>query len=354
MAAQKINVGVIGFGMSSKTFHCPLIVSSPHLVLHSIVSSNDSCTKVYPQAKHVATTADLFASKDVQLVVITTPNELHFPLAKQAMEAGKNVVVEKPFTVTSQEAAELVEISKRTGLVCSIYQNRRWDGDLLTAKKIIENGQLGRLVEFESHFDRFRNFVKAGWREQDVPGSGMLYDLGAHLIDQALHLFGKPYSVYGVVENQRQLKDSSIDDDFTIIFRYKTGLKVLLRSSMLARQTPVLRFSLRGMDGSYTKHYLDPQEDQLKAGQTPKNAGFGVEPESQWGTINTDVNGIHVVGKVETLSGKYLDFYNNVAETILKGDLNHLAVKPEQGYNTIRMIEVIRQSSEEGGKTIVL
>jgi scyllo-inositol 2-dehydrogenase (NADP+) len=174
-------------GMSSKTFHCPLIVSSPHLVLHSIVSSNDSCTKVYPQAKHVAITADLFASKDVQLVVITTPNDLHFPLAKQAMEAGKNVIVEKPFTVTSQEAAELVELSRRTGLVCSIYQNRRWDGDFLTAKKIIENGQVGRLVEFESHFDRFRNFVKAGWREQDVPGSGMLFDLGAHLIDQGKH-----------------------------------------------------------------------------------------------------------------------------------------------------------------------
>jgi scyllo-inositol 2-dehydrogenase (NADP+) len=355
MAAQKINVGVIGFGMSSQTFHCPLIVSSPYLVLHSIVSSNDSCTKVYPQAKHVKTSDELFASKDVQLVVITTPNGLHFPLAKQSMESGKHVIVEKPFTVTSQEAAELVEISKRTGLVCSIYQNRRWDGDFLTAKHIVENGQLGRLVEFESHFDRFRNFVKAGWREtDDAPGSGMLYDLGAHLIDQALHLFGKPYSVYAVVDNQRHLKETNIDDDFTIIFRYKNGLKVLLRSSMLARQTPVLRFSLRGMDGSYVKHYLDPQEDQLKAGQTPMNAGFGVEREEQWGTINADVKGIHVVGKVETLPGKYLDFYNNVAETILKGDLSHLAVKPEQGYECIRMIETIRQSSEEGGKTIIL
>jgi predicted dehydrogenase len=126
----------------------------------------------------------LFAAKDVQLVVITTPNELHFSLAKEAMEAGKHVIVEKPFTVTSKEASELVEISKRTGLVCSIYQNRRWDGDFLTAKHIVENGQLGRLVEFESHFDRFRNFVKAGWRETDAPGSGMLFDLGAHLIDQ--------------------------------------------------------------------------------------------------------------------------------------------------------------------------
>lgn len=170
----------------------------------------------------------------------------------------------------------------------------------------------------------------------------------------ALHLFGQPYSVYAVVENQRQLKESNIDDDFTIIFRYKSGLKVLLRSSMLARQSPVLRFSLRGMDGSYVKHYLDPQEDQLKAGQTPNNAGFGVEGEEQWGTINAEVKGIHVVGKVETFPGKYLDFYNNVAETIQKGDLSHLAVKPEQGYNTIRMIEIIRQSSEEGGKTIVL
>ncbi|KAJ2961472.1 hypothetical protein NQZ79_g3251 [Umbelopsis isabellina] len=354
MAAQKINVGVIGFGMSSKTFHCPLIVSSPHLQLHSIVSSGDKCTQVYPQAQHVKTSDELFASKEVQLVVITTPNELHFKLAKQAMNAGKHVVVEKPFTVTSQEAEELVELSKRTNLVCSIYQNRRWDGDFLTAKKIVEDGQLGRLVEFESHFDRFRNYVKAGWRETDAPGSGMLFDLGAHLIDQALHLFGKPYSVYAVVENQRQLKESNIDDDFTIIFRYKNGPKVLLRSSMLARQAPVLRFSLRGMDGSYIKYHLDPQEDQLKAGQTPLTPGYGVESEERWGTINADVKGLHVVGQVETLPGKYLDFYNNVAETIMKGDLSHLAVKPEQGYETIRMIEVIRQSSDEGGKTIIL
>jgi predicted dehydrogenase len=177
--------------MSARVFHCPLISSSPYLHLSAVVERNSDKSKdVYPWINVFKSTDELFASADIDLVVITTPNGSHYPLALQAMQQGKNVVVEKPFTITSEEANELARVSKETGLICSVYQNRRWDGDFLTVKKLIKGNQLGRLVEFESHFDRFRNFVKAGWREQnDAPGSGMLYDLGAHLIDQGKRSF---------------------------------------------------------------------------------------------------------------------------------------------------------------------
>lgn len=334
--------------MSSKTFHCPLITSSPYLQLTAVVERHsDKSKEVYPWVHVAKSTQELFDMTNVDLVVITTPNDSHFPLAKEAMQKGKHVVVEKPFTITSTEAKELDEVAQKTGRVCSVYQNRRWDADFLTAKKLIKNGHLGRLVEFESHFDRFRNFVKPGWRERDdQPGSGMLYDLGAHLIDQALSLFGTPQSLFATISNQRQLKESNVVDDFTIIFKYTNDFSVILRSSMLARQTPVLRFSLRGMEGAFVKHYLDVQEDQLKAGLVPSSAGYGVEKPEQWGTLDSNVNGLHIVGKVETEKGDYLSFYNNVGLAIMGKE--PLAVTPKDGYNCIRAIELAKQSSDEG------
>ncbi|CAO3593984.1 unnamed protein product [Absidia cylindrospora] len=348
--SNQVNVGVVGFGMSSRTFHCPLIVSSPHLNLAAVVERHDTKSqKVYPGIQTVKSTDELFGLDHVDLVVITTPNDSHFKLAKEAMEKGKHVVVEKPFTVTSQEAEILVQVAKETSKICSVYQNRRWDGDFLTVKKLLENDHLGRLVEFESHFDRFRNFSKHGWREQEGQlGSGMLYDLGAHLIDQALTLFGVPKSIYATISNQRQLKGTNVDDDFTIILTYENNMKAILRSSMLARQQPVLRFSLRGMNGSFVKHHLDVQEDQLKAGVLPAHGGYGVESQQQWGLINTDMaGGVHVVGHVETEKGDYLSFYNNVGQAVLENNPAHLAVKPEHGLLCIRLIELAQQSSDE-------
>ncbi|ORX46061.1 NAD(P)-binding protein [Hesseltinella vesiculosa] len=347
--SKKVNVGVVGFGMSAQTFHCPLIVSSPHMNLVAVVERRSTKSQsAYAGITTVTSTDDLFAMGNVDLVVITTPNGSHFDLAKQAMEKGKHVIVEKPFTVTSQEAELLVQVSKETGKVLSVYQNRRWDGDFLTVKKLIEQGYLGRLVEFESHFDRFRNFSKNGWREQETSkGAGMLYDLGAHLIDQANNLFGVPHSIYATISNQRQLPGANIDDDFIIILTYKEGHKALLRSSMLARQTPVLRYSLRGFHGSYVKHHLDVQEDQLKAGKLPGDAGYGTDPREHWGTLNSDLaGGVHVDGKVETVKGNYLAFYNNVAEAILFG--KPLAVTPEDGLLCMRLIELAQKSSDEG------
>ncbi|GAN01849.1 oxidoreductase [Mucor ambiguus] len=347
---NKVKVGVVGFGMSARVFHCPLITSSPYMHLAAVVERNSDKSKdIYPWIQVKKSTDELFTDSEIDLVVITTPNGSHYPLALEAMKSGKHVVVEKPFTITSKEAEELARVAKETGRVCSVYQNRRWDGDFLTVKKLLKDGQLGRLVEYESHFDRFRNFVKAGWREQsDAPGSGMLYDLGAHLIDQALALFGMPKTVFAIVSNQRQLKETDVADDFTIILGYENSFKAILRSSMLARHAPVLRFNLRGMNGSYKKEYLDVQEDQLKSGVVPSNAEYGVESSERFGTINTDFNGAHVVGKVDTEKGDYLSFYNNVAESILKSDPDNLAVKPQDGANCIRIIELAQQSSDEG------
>ncbi|KAI7866063.1 hypothetical protein BDF14DRAFT_1818174 [Spinellus fusiger] len=347
---SKINVGVIGFGFSSQTFHCPLIVSSPHLHLSAVVErhQNKSST-VYPWVNVTRTTEELFDLPTIDLVVITTPNDSHFSLAKAAMEKGKHVIVEKPFTVTLAEAEELVQVSKKTNKLCSIYQNRRWDGDFLTVKKLIASGHLGRIVEFQSKFDRFRNFSKGGWREkEEQAGSGILYDLGAHLIDQSLCLFGMPKSIFASINNQRQLKDSQVDDEFTVTLSYEGGLKAVLSSGMLVRENPVSRYTLRGMNGSFTKHCLDVQEDQLKAGVVPTNAHYGVESSERWGSINSDIGGIHIVGHVETEKGTYIEFYSNVAEAILKGDREHLAVKPEDGAQCIRLIELAQKSSNEG------
>ncbi|RUS22243.1 hypothetical protein BC937DRAFT_89902 [Endogone sp. FLAS-F59071] len=354
MSSRRLNVGVIGFGMSAQVFHCPLIVSSAHLHLHTVVERHaEKSRQLYQDVRVVRSTDELFASPDIDLVVITTPNESHFGLTKAAIKARKHVIVEKPFTVTYVEATELATLAEEHKVILSVFQNRRWDGDFLTVRQIIDGGLVGRVVELESHFDRFRNFVKPNaWREKDVPGSGMLYDLGSHLIDQVLSLFGRPTSVLAVVENQRQLSESSIDDDFTIILRFASGAKCVLRSSMLARASPVLRFQLRGMAGTYLKYHLDPQEDQLKAGLLPGNAAFGVETEDNWGTLNTDVAGVHVVGKVETQRGRYLDFYNNVAETILGGDKGKLAVTARQAADVIKVIELAKKSSDEGGKTV--
>ncbi|KAI7898470.1 uncharacterized protein BX663DRAFT_524834 [Cokeromyces recurvatus] len=355
MSDKQVNVGVIGFGMSARVFHCPLIASSPYLHLAAVVERrSDKSKDIYPWITVHKSAEELFANPDIDLVVITTPNDSHYPLVLQAMQAGKHVVVEKPFTVTSEEAEELCKVARDTGCICSIYQNRRWDGDFLTVQKIVKGQQLGRLVEYESHFDRFRNYVKTGWREEtDTPGSGMLYDLGAHLIDQALHLFGMPKSVFAVLCNQRQLRDTDIIDDFTIILGYENNLKAILRSSMLARHEPVFRFNLRGMQGSYRKEWLDVQEGQLKAGLVPSDADYGIEPVERYGTINSEWNGLHIVGKVDTEKGDYLAFYNNVAEAILKGDPDLLAVKPEDGANCIRIIELAHQSNDEG-RTILL
>jgi predicted dehydrogenase len=253
------------------------------------------------------------------------------------------VVVEKPFAVTSEEAGELIGLARGRGKVLTAHHNRRWDGDFLTVRRLLADGLLGRLNEYESRFDRFRDEPRPGaWREEPGPGAGLLYDLGPHLIDQALVLFGRPRAVEADVKRQRSF--ARTDDFFEVVLHYDDGPRVTLGAGMLARE-PTPRFVLRGAEGSFVKYGLDPQEEALKAGRTPAGPGWGVEPPEQWGTLELRAGDGHTKRRVETLAGRYQDFYRNVADSI-RGRAG-LAVEPEEARDAIRVIELALRSSAE-------
>ncbi|WP_139902123.1 oxidoreductase [Clostridium thermarum] len=343
---ERINVGLIGFGMSGRVFHAPILEAVHGLRLRKIFERKEENINIirekYPQTIIVDNVDSLFNDENIHLVVVASPNTLHYDLARRALESGKHVVVEKPFTVTAYEAEALIDLAKRKGKLLTVYQNRRWDSDFLTVKKIIEDGLLGSIVEYEAHFDRFRDYFKNNWREKDIPGSGILYDLGSHLIDQALSLFGEPSEVFGNTLIQRQGGETV--DNFEIILKYPDK-KVTLKSGMLVRE-PLPHFIVLGTKGSFIKYGMDVQEEDLKKGLSPKDSDdWGREPENLWGTINTDINGIHFVGKIESLLGDYRRFYENVYNALLGKE--DLAVKPKQALNTIKVIEMAMRSNRE-------
>jgi scyllo-inositol 2-dehydrogenase (NADP+) len=337
-----INVGLVGFGMAGQVFHAPLIHANPHMRLTHIVQRHPSPSEgKYPQTKIVRDIGTLLADASVDLVVIATPNISHFEMAAQSLRAGKHVVVDKPFTITSTDADQLIALSRKVNRVLSVFQNRRWDGDFLTVRQILAQKALGRVAEYESRFDRFRPALKPGaWREQALPGSGVLFDLGSHLIDQALLLFGRPDGIYADLRRQR---DGAVAlDNFEIHLDY-SELKVTLKAGSLVCD-PSPRFVLYGTEGSYVKFGLDPQEEALKQGASPTQPNWGTEPEGAWGT-RTRCNGATVREKYPSLSGCYLEFYTNVVRAIAGEE--ELAVKPEQAREVIRLIELSQQSALE-------
>jgi scyllo-inositol 2-dehydrogenase (NADP+) len=337
-----INVGLVGYGMSSRVFHAPLISTNPLLRLTHIVERHgDEAANAYPQAKIVRDLDILLADPGLELVVVATPNSTHFEIAARALKAGKNVVVDKPFTVTTKEADELIELSRKAGRVLSVFQNRRWDGDFLTVRRILQKRLLGRVAEFESRFDRFRPARNPkAWREQPLPGSGLLYDLGSHLLDQAMVLFGRPSSIYA--ELRRQREDAVADDRIEVHLEYP-HLRVMVKAGMLVCE-PSPRFVLYGTQGSYVKYGLDPQEAALKSGALPNQADWGVEKADAWG-VHTHCNPAPQREKYPTLPGSYPSYYTNVARA-LRGE-EELAVKPEQARDVIRLIELADRSNEE-------
>ncbi|GAB3534304.1 Gfo/Idh/MocA family oxidoreductase [Pontibacter brevis] len=345
--SKLINVGLIGFGMAGSMFHAPFITNVPGLRLAKIRETRPEnialANQRYPEAKIVDTAKAVFEDESVDLVVLATPNSSHLSLAREALLAGKHVVVEKPFTVTSAEADELMELAEKQDRLLTVYQNRRWDSDFKTILKIVSENLLGEVVEYEAHFDRFRNFLKPdSWKEEEAPGSGLLYDLGSHLIDQALCLFGLPSEISADLRIQRE--DSQIIDNFHLILHYPS-LRVILRAGMLVREQGP-RYKIYGDKGSFLKYGLDVQEAALKEGQSPKgNADWGIEPEETWGKLNTDFEGLQIIGKIKSEAGDYTAFYQNVYNAILGED--ELEVKPEQARDTIRVIELAMQSHEE-------
>ncbi|MEO7800446.1 MAG: oxidoreductase [Ginsengibacter sp.] len=345
--ATTIKVGLIGFGVGGQVFHAPLLTTIKGLELISIRASKAdqvaAANARYPAAKVVATTEEIFNDDEVNLVVISTPNSAHLPLAAAALNAGKHVVVDKPFTITTKDADELIALAKQKDRLLTVYHNRRFDGDFDTLKKIIKHGWLGDVVEIESRFDRFRNFLKPdAWREDDQPGAGILYDLGSHLIDQALDLFGLPKAVTADLRCQRE--GSKVTDNFEVVLHYDR-VKYSMKAGMLVKEN-LPRFSVFGTQGSFTKYGLDVQEEALKAGLTPlTKTNWGVESEATWGRINTEYNGVHVTGKVESGVSNYADFYKNVYNAIANNE--PLKVTAEQARNTIRIIELAIQSQAE-------
>jgi predicted dehydrogenase len=344
---KNINVGLIGYGIGGQVFHAPVLTAVEGLILKKIRAIKPEqvnlAHKRYPEAKLVSDAKDIINDAGIDLVVIAAPNTLHFSIAQQALDSGKHVVVDKPFTISSAEADQLISLANKKQKALSVFQSRRFDSDFRTVQKVINSGLLGNIVEVESRYDRFRNFLKPNaWREENIPGSGLLYDLGSHLIDQALTLFGLPQAITAFILRQRA--GTKVDDNFELILHY-AGMKVTLKSGMLVRE-PLQRFVILGEEGSFVKKGMDVQEEALKAGLTSQTAsGWGVEPSEIWGVINTTVKGIHINGKVESEKGDYTAYYQNMHDAITKHA--PLLVTAEQARNVIRIIELAFQSEKE-------
>ena len=340
-----VRVGLIGFGLAGQAFHAPVIRAVPGLELACILERSGSrAQEKYPRVRVARTLEEFLADESIRLCVIATPNPSHFDLARRCLLAGRDVVVDKPFTTTSAEASELIRLARERNRLLTVYQIRRWDGDFQTVRKIVESGALGRVVEYEARYDRFRPGLKANaWRERPEPGSGVLFDLGPHLIDQALVLFGSPQKITATAFSQRE--GSQVDDAFDVAMEYP-GMRVLVRARMLA-YSPGPHFLTHGTRGSFVKYGMDPQEGPLRRGEVPDGPDWGPhwgeEPEEQWGTLAVEGEGSR---KVKTEAGDYRGFYANVRDAMVQGTT--LAVTEKQAARVIRVIELAHRSSREG------
>ncbi|MFC2115796.1 Gfo/Idh/MocA family oxidoreductase [Bacteroidota bacterium] len=341
---KKIRVGMASYGMSGEIFHAPLLDVNPGFEIISILerSKNNSASR-FPNSKVARSLQELLDNDMIELIIVNTPDFLHYEMTKQALLAGKHVITEKPFVMNSEMGQELIDLAKKEGLLLSVFQNRRWDGDFLTIRKILDEGLLGRLVEYEAHFDRFRNKIQTGsWKEDPDIGVGTLFNLGSHIIDQALVLFGKPEYVYADI---RKLRDETqIDDSFTLLLGH-TDVKITLKASYLVKE-PGPRYYLHGTEGSFLKHGIDPQEDALKKGEWPGGHDWGKEAESEWGFLNTEADGKSFRGKYKTLPGNYGYFYEDILHSLKTG--NEPAVTAEQANMVIRIIEAAYESNKTG------
>jgi len=341
-----IRAGVIGYGLGGRVFHTAFINAVPGLELAAIVQrKGNEAAQAYPNATIYRSVEELLADPSVQLVSVTTSNQTHFELGKQCLQAGKHVVIDKPFTLTSSEAAELIKIARERNLVLSAFQNRRWDGDFRTIRDLLSRGVLGRVVVFESHYDRFRQELRLEtWKEGGFYGGGQLYDLGTHIIDQALALFDAPQTITADVRAERPgaLNDDAFDIRLGYIGETEKNLTIWLRSTMTAA-IPGPRFTLHGTQGSFVKFGIDPQEDAIKGGVVIGSPGWGEEPEQLWGTLKL-ADGSET--RIRTEAGDYRGYYANVRDAIL-GEAA-LAVPGIDAWRTARIIELARQSSAEG------
>jgi scyllo-inositol 2-dehydrogenase (NADP+) len=336
---RSIPVGLIGYGLGGSVFHAPLIRAVPGLHLAAVVTSqHDRVEKDMPGMRVIATTAELLGDGAIDLVVVASPSTTHFEVARAALQAGKGVVIDKPFATTVREAQYLIDLAEGKGLFLSVYQNRRWDGDFLTVRRLIREGSLGEVVHYEAHFDRFRMDIRTGWRETGGRGSGILYDLGAHLIDQVVDLFGMPQTVTADVFAQRP--GAVATDYFHLVLEYGK-MRAILHGATVVK-SPGPHFALHGDKGSFLKYGMDPQEDSLKAGRRPGDARWGVDDAENWGEF-TPVNGEKQ--RIETLTGGYENYYEAVAGALTGNGRN--PVDPAGPRDVLAIIEAAMRSAAE-------
>ncbi|MFZ5748420.1 MAG: oxidoreductase [Pseudomonadota bacterium] len=335
-----IRVGLIGYGLAGKAFHAPMIDAIPGMELAAVASSRkDEIAADWPRVRVLADAAALIADADIDLVVVAAPNPTHAPLAEAALNAGKHVVVDKPLALDAATGEALAALAVRRRRVLSVFHNRRWDSDFRTVRALVESGTLGDVALYEAHWDRFRPAIKQGWREVPAEGSGLLADLGPHLIDQALQLFGWPEAVEADVTAQRG--EARVDDYFRVTLQYGTMRAVLSAASLVAAARP--RFGVHGTGGSFVKFGLDPQEATLRAGGRPGDPGYGVEDAAIHGTLT------RADGTIETVvsqAGAYRGFYAAMAEAIANGAPPPVA--PADAVAGLRLIEAARVSAREG------
>lgn len=340
--SKPFQVALAGYGYVGRTFHAPLIVATPGLQLHTVVSTQPQ--QVLADHPTIAVTPDfaqVLAAPGIDAVVIATPNQTHAPLALQALAAGKHVLVDKPFTTTHAEAKEIAASALHNGRIASVFQNRRWDADFLTVEGLIRDGQLGEIFEFHSHFDRHRPQVRDRWRESDAPGAGLWFDLGPHLLDQALQLFGRPQAISADLHSQREHARSA--DYFDVTLHYQRMRAHLHAGSLVADHR--LRFAVHGLHGSYLKQGTDVQEQQLRDGLQPGAEGWGIDPLR--GTLTAiDDDGKTQVSQPANAIGDYRQCYAALRDA-MAGSAPPPVTLPD-AIEVMELIELAQRSAELG------
>ncbi len=343
-----VQVGLVGYGLAGKVFHAPLFPAAG-LELAAVASSDRSKVLAdHPNARVYSTPNELFADTDIDLIVLASPTPTHAPLMMEALAAGKHVVADKPFTATSAQADEVIAKAERVGRMVTCFQNRRWDSDFLTLRKLIDSGELGQITSYRAHFDGYKPAVRDRWQERAAPGVGIHFELGAHLVDQALQLFGLPDWIEGDVFTQRpnQVADEAIYDCFHV--RMGKGMaRIDLFASFLIPDYDI-RYAVHGTKGSYIKSHMDIQESQLRAGMTPLSPGYGIESAERHARVTTYADGARQTRHEPSVPGAHHRFYELLRQAIEAWPNSQPPVLAREARDTIRVIEAIVESSKAG------
>ncbi|HZE82772.1 MAG TPA: Gfo/Idh/MocA family oxidoreductase [Puia sp.] len=349
-----IKTAICSFGLSGRVFHAPFLHLHPGFELYSIMErSKDLAKATYPAVRTPRSLEELLDDKAVELVIVNTPNYTHYDYAKKALLAGKHVVIEKPFATTLTEARDLASVAAASGKQLSIFQNRRYDSDYKTVRKILGEGWLGKILEAEIHYDRYVPALSAkAHKETPGPGTGIVYDLGTHIIDQALQLFGMPEALFADLGIMRP--GSRVEDYMEIIFHYPSALRVRIKGSYFVREA-IPAYTLFGTLGSFLKKRADPQEEQLVAGALPGDKDWGTEPaekdDSEKGLLHTEKDGQLIRERVPSQQGNYLEYYDGIYAAIRNGQ--PMPVTPEQGIMTMRIIEAAYVSNKKKTQAVL-